>query len=180
MDYEADEYHTEVTIEYDENQAPRPRYMDIMHEALEQARANADPSGRARRDTGNPKIAGVMPGKGSPKGGLLVTIYGENLRSKKIDLGGQESESDNEGIRDLRTLRAGPYLDVVDEAVHRSLIKVKTIICGSNESIMVKHGKCRAILTVCCNFTDALLTDTAIFSFAKRTKCHDFILFISK
>ena len=70
--------------------------MDIMHEALEQARANADPERRMRRST-SPKIAGVMPGKGSPKGGLLVTIYGENLRSKKIDLGGQESESDNEG-----------------------------------------------------------------------------------
>ena len=96
VDYEADEYHTEVTIEYDENQAPRPRYMDIMREALDQARANADPERRMRRST-SPKIAGVMPSKGSPKGGLLVTIYGENLRSKKIDLGGQESESDNEG-----------------------------------------------------------------------------------
>ena len=96
MDYEADEYHTEVTIEYDENQAPRPRYMDIMQEALAQARSNADPERRIRRST-DPKIAGVMPKKGSPKGGLLVTIYGENLRSKKIDLGGQESESDNEG-----------------------------------------------------------------------------------
>ena len=36
-----------------------------------------------------------MLNKGSPKGGLLVTIYGENLRSKKINLGCQES--DNEG-----------------------------------------------------------------------------------
>ena len=85
-----------MPIEYDENQAPRPRYMDIMHEALAQARANADPERRMWRSTSS-KIAGVIPNEGSTKGGLLVTIYGENLRSKKIDLGGQESESDNEG-----------------------------------------------------------------------------------
>ena len=66
----------------------------LVHDTWIQARANADPERRMRRSI-SPKIAGVMLNKGSPKGGLLVTIYGENLRSKKINLGCQES--DNEG-----------------------------------------------------------------------------------
>ena len=42
-------------------------------------------------------MAGVTPNVGSPNGGLLLTIYGNNLSSKKISLGGEESESEAEG-----------------------------------------------------------------------------------
>ena len=42
-------------------------------------------------------MTGVTPTVGSPNGGVIVTIYGENLFSKKITLGGQQSESENEG-----------------------------------------------------------------------------------
>ena len=45
----------------------------------------------------DPWVTGVTPTVGSPNGGVIVTIYGENLFSKKITLGGQQTESENEG-----------------------------------------------------------------------------------
>lgn len=61
-------------------------------------------------------MAGVTPNVGSPNGGLLVTIYGDNLYSKKITLGGEVSESDKEGedyrIWFSRTDNFGGYHEV--------------------------------------------------------------------
>ena len=51
---------------------------------------------RARR-SGSPKITSITPRNASPNGGVLVTIFGENLKSKKIDIGGQTSESEDQG-----------------------------------------------------------------------------------
>jgi len=85
-------YHKEVTVMYDENQAPRGRYESNHDRPLANARATPI---MTRSD--NPKIEGVIPNGVSAAGGALMTVYGQNLRSKKINLAGQESESESEG-----------------------------------------------------------------------------------
>ena len=53
-------------------------------------------SSRKRR-SGHPKITSITPRNASPNGGVLITIFGENLKSKQIDIGGQKSESEDQG-----------------------------------------------------------------------------------
>jgi len=45
-----------------------------------------------------PLITGISPRAGSPHGGVIITISGENLKSKQLDLGtGSIEESENQG-----------------------------------------------------------------------------------
>jgi hypothetical protein len=45
------------------------------------------PASRRRRDAG-PVINDIVPRQGSPVGGLILTIVGENLKSTMLDIGG--------------------------------------------------------------------------------------------
>lgn len=57
---------------------------------------NSAPSRRS--SSKYPKIIGIIPRVGSPAGGLLVTISGENLKSTELDLGtGSIEKSHDEG-----------------------------------------------------------------------------------
>ena len=44
-----------------------------------------------------PKVEGLTPKNGSPNGGVRITIYGHNLKSKILNIAGNESESKDEG-----------------------------------------------------------------------------------
>ena len=85
------EFHRDVKIMFDSNQQPRSRYESSHDQPLQNARK----SPMVRSDS--PTIEGVIPNGASPQGGALMTVYGQNLRSKLIDLAGQQSESESEG-----------------------------------------------------------------------------------
>ena len=58
---------------------------------------NAKSSPRRQRRSGSPWIEGITPRTGSPNGLTLITIYGSNLHSTKIDMGlGEQSEAERE------------------------------------------------------------------------------------
>ena len=86
-----------MTFLYDENQ--RNRGMLSNREIWIREAIAAGQGTRYRRDTKkNPRITGLIPRNGSPMGGLIITITGEHLKSKQLDLGtGQAEESEEEG-----------------------------------------------------------------------------------
>ena len=58
---------------------------------------NAKSGPRRQRRSGSPRIEGITPRGGSPNGLTLVTIYGQNLHSTRIDMGlGEQSEAERE------------------------------------------------------------------------------------
>ena len=67
----------EVTVQFDANQSPRSRYEDTAAQSLEEAKSK----GRRfrREDNPKPRVEGITPREGSPKGGVILTIYGQNL-----------------------------------------------------------------------------------------------------
>jgi len=66
-----------------------------------QERARALAAGRAdggrKRRSSHPSIDSLIPRQASPNGGTIITIVGQNLKSKIIDIGGQTSESEDQG-----------------------------------------------------------------------------------
>ena len=87
----------DTCIQFNADEEPMGRYED--HFDLDFRRARSTP--RMRRSSpssrSTPHIEGITPRTGSPLGNTLVTIYGSNLHSKKIDLAGSKSESESEG-----------------------------------------------------------------------------------
>jgi len=52
---------------------------------------------RTKRDTPRPSITSVTPRDASPNGGVLITIFGENLKSTQLDISGVTDESEDQG-----------------------------------------------------------------------------------
>lgn len=90
-------YHNDVCMKFDENQQPLGRYQDLFEASKLVAKAPSSASRFRRSSDGEPRIEGITPRTGSPLGQTYVTIYGQNLASKKIDLAGSQSESEGEG-----------------------------------------------------------------------------------
>ena len=90
---------SDVCIDYYESVTPMERYEDTREQARQAAKAPSRDrrAGRRQRDSTAPSVEGITPKGGSPKGNNILTIYGQNLASKKIDLAGSQSESENEG-----------------------------------------------------------------------------------
>ena len=68
---------------------------------------NAEAKSSRKRRSSNPKITSITPRNASPNGGVLITIFGENLKSKQIDIGGVASESEDQG--ENFKVRRNPY-----------------------------------------------------------------------
>ena len=94
-------FHRDISFEFDENATPRKsRFSQQMEEDLMDAAEAGYLSGHQRSLVRGdaPKITGILPKKASPKGGVYLTIYGTNLKSSKIDLGGtSDKEASEEG-----------------------------------------------------------------------------------
>ena len=90
-------YYNNVCMTFNEYQPAMGRYEDTYDLALRVAKAPSASSRFRRSSDGAPSIEGITPRTGSPLGNTYVTIYGQNLASKKIDLAGSQSESESEG-----------------------------------------------------------------------------------
>lgn len=80
-----------ITFSIDEARQPRKnRFVTDMFTDVELAKERPRVSSLLRN---GPSISGIAPSSGSPLGQIYLTIYGDNLKSQQIDLGGT---SDNE------------------------------------------------------------------------------------
>lgn len=88
---------SDVCMYYNQDEEPLGRYEDKFDQDRRVAKSPSE-SSRFRRDaSAQPKVEGITPRSGSPLGNTYVTIYGQNLASKQIDLAGSQSESESEG-----------------------------------------------------------------------------------
>ena len=86
-------WHRDISFQFDATAKPRQgRFSQQMREDL----LAAKDAGYLQRKLGRsdtPQITGILPKKASPKGGVYLTIYGNNLKSANIDLGGTSDNS---------------------------------------------------------------------------------------
>lgn len=92
-------FYREVFFKFDASARPRVlgRFSTQMKEDLILAKEEGKTDLVKFRAT-SPKVTGILPTKASPNGGVYLTIYGENLESQNIDLGGTgDKENTGEG-----------------------------------------------------------------------------------
>ena len=54
------------------------------------------PNGGAKKEN-RPRVTSIVPRDASPNGGVLITIFGENLRSTQLDISGVKDETADQG-----------------------------------------------------------------------------------
>ena len=64
---------------------------------IDRAAANLTFQHRTKRSAPRPRVTSVTPRDASPNGGVLITIFGENLKSTQLDLSGVKDESEDQG-----------------------------------------------------------------------------------
>ena len=104
------DFFPEVQVQHDANQEPRGRYEDPMDKPLQFARRprSRREAEEAKNNT-EPVIEGIVPTGGSPEGNVLITVFGQNLKSKKLDIAGHVSESEDQGEDFQIWFEAGEY-----------------------------------------------------------------------
>ena len=89
-----DVYETDVFVNIQHDYEPLD---EVLRDLRSTSADDGSEAARKRRAAGTPSITRVVPNYGSPRGGQIITIVGNNLISQVLDIGTQDTSAEDQG-----------------------------------------------------------------------------------
>merc|ERR1711911_521719 len=89
-----DVYETDVFVIIQHDYEPLD---EVLRDLRSTSADDGSEAARKRRAAGTPSITRVVPNYGSPRGGQIITIVGNNLVSQVLDIGTQDTSAEGQG-----------------------------------------------------------------------------------